>query len=70
MSVTTTLLSAAAKHIEQAFQAVLAVPEKDEAFAYIAWELNEIKNVLELKVETIKASRDDSPRQEKLKLGE
>ena len=71
MSVTTTLLSAAAKQVEAAFQAVIAVRfglyHNDTDLAEIAWELDEIRKRLEVKFESV---TKESPQSEQLELGE
>ena len=71
MSVTTTLLSAAVKQTELAFQAVIAVRYglhiNDTELADIAWRLNGIKEELEAKFESV---RKRQPKQEQLELGE
>ena len=66
MSVSSTLLNAAAKQVELAFQAVIAVPSTNDELAQIAWELDEIRLRLEGKVESSRVE----PRQQQLELGE
>ena len=70
MNVTSTLLTAAAKQVEAAFQAVIAIRygiyHNDTDLAQIAWELDDIKQRLEAKFGSIK----DSNRPEQLELGE
>ncbi len=51
MSVSSTLLNAAAKQVELAFQAVLAVPGTNDELADIAYRLDGIRKELEAKVE-------------------
>ncbi len=47
MSVSSTLLNAAAKQVELAFQAILAVPGTNTDLAQMAWDLDEIRKQLE-----------------------
>ena len=49
MSVSSTLLNAAAKQVELAFQAVLAVPGTSDDLADIAYRLDGIRKELEAK---------------------
>ncbi len=50
MSVSSTLLSAAAKQVELAFQAVIAVPGMSDDLPDIAYRLDGIRKELEAKV--------------------
>ena len=47
MSVSSTLLNAAAKQVELAFQAILGVPGTNTDLAQMAWDLDEIRKQLE-----------------------
>ena len=67
MSVTSTLLNAAAQQVELAFQAVLAVPGTNESIADIAFRLEGIRKELEEKLEV---SRHSEPLQEQLGFNE
>jgi len=67
MSVTTTLLAGAIKHISAAIENVMAVPGYDEKMALAAWELDNTKMRLEGRIEQEGYTR---PEGEQLELGE
>ena len=73
MSVTTTLLSAAIKQTEAAFEAVIAIRfglyENDADLTQISYELDDIRLRLEAKLESV-TSTDVESREEQLELGE